>query len=712
MNFKEMRQQVRSVSVNHLVVDGKRLPCSVKAVVYQAGQAGGLRITTTNPSMMSSLLQDQQQQQEVREKLGLQIDAELAANQITYGVDVEAIQSLVAEFVEAILGGTESTVTGKVAEGVLPEAGRPGFLQYHLNPDGLPFMAMGRAGRLSAIRKVHLVKEGDLIVERHPPESGSAGTNVRGESLPSTDDPREVVLEPVAGPGTSIEGDRIVAAREGVVREDRRGGVRVVQELEVVEVNAASKDLPKTGVAGANFRICRGVRTGFGVFTSEDVFVGTRQEAATLDAASRARARNLFVRGQVTGNQLPAQYLSGEMEALEEGEQNEIKSQLAKSQIEVDEVFGAREVLNRNVSAGAILVQEHCFMSSLEADSDVLVDGNVVGGMVSFGGRLQVSGDLGNPEGTITRIRLESESRGQHDRQRLQDEMTAERARLQTRTEALDAHQKHMDQYAKKSQYWAALMADEQRPPRGATESRILKEYLEAAREKRRLEQEVADSKSVIRDQDLLLQKGGEEEEEEGQDLQITVKGTVYPGVTVETIRPLDARDAELTVQRKTAKGGAVPLKEIADELASAVEGYLAPRREALEDRQQALDQMFEGRQKRPEAPQVPNRRFQAEVLILGRGDTSAVADTVTLPMEGLLCVYARNPQTFYLTVMGKIKEPLRHVALQAKKADQGFVFEAAQGAEIPPWQQDTEILEELEMVRVLGESARDLLLD
>ena len=80
--------------------------------------------------------------------------------------------------------------------------------------------------------------------------------------------------------------------------------------------------------------------------------------------------------------------------------------------------------------------------------------------------------------------------------------------------------------------------------------------------------------------------------------------------------------------------------------------------------------------------------------------------------MEGVLSVYARDPQTFYLTVRGKIKEPLKDVVLRVSKTDNGFVFQCTNRSAATSWQHDTEMLEELETVRVLGQSAKALLLD
>ena len=179
MSPQETTPQAPPAPTNHLILDGNKLPCYVKAAVYHAGQAGGLGIKTMDPAVMMVLLQDEARQQQIREMLRKQVDEELTYHRITYGIDEEAIQALSDSFVESVVTGTESMVTGKIADGTLPEAGQDGFLQYYLNPDGLPLKAMGRAARLRAAKMVHQVKEGDLIVERHPPEGGKNGTNVR-----------------------------------------------------------------------------------------------------------------------------------------------------------------------------------------------------------------------------------------------------------------------------------------------------------------------------------------------------------------------------------------------------------------------------------------------------------------------------------------------------------------------------------------------------
>ena len=701
--------------VDHLVLDGERLPCRVKVAVYQGGLAAGLGIAAADPARMANLLSDGAKAGLIREALRKQVGEELARQGVTSGVQEEAILAAVEEFVGRVATGSGAMATRKVAEGQPPEPGEDGWLEYPMNPGGHPLHTLGRADQVSASGKVHQVKEGEILVVRHPPRAGQDGCDVRGERVAPGRPPREVSLEGVAGMNTTVAGEKLVAAIEGAYREDSRGRVRVVQEVETEEVNAATGDLPRSGVAATHFWVRRGVRSGFRVFTTEDVFVGSVQEAGALDRDTRVRARNLFVRGQVAGGPLPAEYLDGEMEGLEEAERRRIAHHIERSQIEVEEVFGAREVLGRNASAGTILIQTHSIMAALDAAEDVLVDGNLAGGVVSFGRRLQVVGNLGDAEGSVTRIRVGEEDRAGQKQGRLKADLQGRKAALETLVGRLEAHQEGMERQAKKGAYWAALLKGEKRPPRGPVESRILVQFFQAAKQKARLEQEVADGKREVADLGQMLQGDTGEGGEEGAALEACVGGTVYPGVLVELVRPLETADLEEKVLRKAGGGRVCSLQEIKKELSKEVSDYVTPRQERLEERRQALDQMFKGREQRPHAPELPNKRFQAEVLFAASDEEGAGKDggveAPGLHREGVLYVYAREPQKVYFKRVWRVEDPLKDATITVEKGDHGHTVRCVPSRTPPtPWQQDPEVLRRLEAIQILGQSARALL--
>jgi len=184
--------------------------------------------------------------------------------------------------------------------------------------------------------KVRQIKEKYVLVTHHPPESGKEGIDVRGKKVEPEHHSGDVSLKNIAGTNTEVNGNNILASITGVCREDDHRQVRVIQEMEVEEVNAITGDLPKAGVAETNFLVKQGVRTGFGVFTSEDVFVGEKYTPRALEKGAPIHARNLIVLDQVAGDQLPKPFLSGEMESLEDSEKNEIIHQLEKSTIETE----------------------------------------------------------------------------------------------------------------------------------------------------------------------------------------------------------------------------------------------------------------------------------------------------------------------------------------------------------------------------------------
>lgn len=714
MSAEESAPQPPTTPTNYLIVEGQQLPCFVKAVVSHGGQAAGLGIKATDPALLMVILQEEERAQQIRGLLRQQVDAELAHAGITYGLLEEEIGAAIDAFVEQVASGSGAMVTRKIAAGQPPETGKDGWLSYLLNPDNLPLQALGKTAHAQAAQQVHQVKAGDVLVERHAPEEGKSGQTVRGESVEPSRTPRDVTVGSVAGANTTVAGQKVVATLNGVYREDRWGHVRVVQDLEVEEVNAGTGDVPKSGMAASNFWVHKGVVHGFGLFTSEDVLVGSEQAMGVLEADTRIRARNLFVKGQVAGGPLPAEYLNGEIEGLEEAAQRKIKSLLEKSQIEVEGLFGARDVLNRNVSARTILVQTHSYNAALEAAEDVWVDGNLSGGVVSFGRQLLVLRDMGNAEGSVTRIRLGAQSWIERKQERLKTEIQTKKAEQKVRTEALEAHQAHLEHRAQKDTYWAALFKSEKRPPKGPFEQKVLEQFFPAMKKKKQLEQAVEDHKREIREREQAVQEIETNLEEEAG-LRVVVGGTVYPGVCVEIVRPLEAADLEGQVVRKTGAQDPVPLKDIKAALVTAVNDYLALHQEHVEEQKKAQEQMFKGRDKRPQAPTVKSKRFQTE-LVFPDGEIAALDESEdpeggTLSIEGELCVYSHEPQTFYVKQVGKVKDPLENVVITIEKNDDGYVFRwVPNKARLTAWQRDLERVEELDAIQVLGQTAKALL--
>lgn len=691
---------------NLMMWEGQPLPCFVKAVIYEAGQAAALGIKTPNPALIKSLLEDPDQQRELRTLLRQQVQEEMGYQGISYGIDDDHVAQVVDTFVEMVLKGTGDMASRKVAEGELPTLGEDGKLEYVRNPQGVALRLLGRQEQEQVLRQVYQVKKGEALVVRHPPVAGKSGVDVRGEKVEPKRPPEDVALQAISGPNTEVQLQKLVAAIDGVYREDLQGRVRVVQELAVDEVSPATGDLPRSGVAAVNVLVRRLIANGASLLTSEDVFVGTPQEPGVVEATSRVRARHLLVRGQVAGRPLPASYLSGEVETLESIAQRQVYSQLERSQIEVAGLFAAREVLGRNVNAGQVLVRDDVRGAALEASEEVLVDGHLLGGLVLCGTRLQVAGDLGNAAGTTTRVHL-GEAGGQskeQDRFRLQ----AEREKLEARVQALEAHQAGMEKKSAKSAYWAAFMRGEKRVPQHPLERQLLVQFLQAAKDRQRLEREVADAKRQVADLVRLVQEGGEGGAEGGEGFQVVVGGTIYPGVSLEMVRRLEPGDLEKKV--KDRSGHETTVGAVKSQLAEQVAHYIELYQEGVEERQKALEQMFKGMEKRPQPPRLQDRRFQMEVVFLAAPQAK---ESAPLVLEGVVYVLAHEPGTFYLKIIGRVKEPVRQLVVSVEKSGGELVFRCLPAAAPPvPWQQEARVLERLAGLGILGRSGRAHLLE
>ena len=687
--------------------NGHPLPMVVRVAVYRAAQVAALGVRSTDPAVFTSLLARADFERGFPDILRQQIHAEMRRHGIDTGVDEAAIEEAIAATMHALRAGSVETVSRKIAAGELPEDGTDSRFEYILNPDGLALADLGQEEQRRMRARVHQVDQGQRLVVRHPPADARPGITVTGESVPPRAQGHDESLLVIAGPNTEVQDKNLVATIAGVYREDERGHVRVVQELEVDEVNAVTGDLPHAGVAAVNVLVRRGVAAGAAIQTTEDVFVGAVGEAGTLEAGSRLRAGNLCVRGLAVGGGVPEAYLAGELAALEQSEQAKIRSELSASLVEVDEVLAVRELIGRSVTAGTVLVQTNAHGAAIEAAGDVQVDGDLVGGLVSCGGRVEVLADMGNEVGTPTRVRLELEGPQAKRRRRLEEELSAQSHRLNRLLGALDEHRKGMEARARKSPYWDALMRGDKRPPSRPIERRLLSQFLQSARQGKRMTQEVDDARTHQQGLEALLADMTARAGHTETGVRVLVGGTVHPGVSLEMMRPLDPADAERTVTDRTGKE--TTIAAVTARLAAQVERYVSLYEESVEERKEALDRMFEGREARPAAPKVPDRKFE-EVVSLPQ-ESQRAGDP--LRRQAAVQVHAHDPAGFYLKQMASVTEPVANAAVALEQVEGRLEFTCAAGEGAPTsWQQDESMLSVLEEIRVLGVSARRHLID
>jgi hypothetical protein len=332
-----------------------------------------------------------------------------------------------------------------------------------------------------------------------------------------------------------------------------------------------------------------------------------------------------------------------------------------------------------------------------------------VGGIVTFGRRLQVIGNIGNSQDTPTRIRLTVETHDEKKQVRSEVARQVMENRLETARRYLENHQRLMVAQSKKSDYWAALLKGEKRVPKGPIERRLLEQFFKATKEKTRLEQDVAAAEQGLTDLAAQAEGADETDDAGASELSIVVGGRVFPGVVVELITSLSEEDLEQKVIIR-GKEKSSSLQMVKQELSGVVKAFLEPREEQIAEKKAALEQMFEGRDQKPPPPQIPNKRFQVSFNFV-TAETEGSAGQA-LPMLGEAYVYAQNAQKIYLKRMWTVMDVVKHVELVIRRGEgQIEVRVKPCDSVIVPWHRTPEILEELTAVDVLGVTARTLLM-
>jgi len=684
------------------------VPLAVRIVIYQSGLVAALGIQSRHAAALSSLLESEEFRDALPASLLGEIHAQMNSQGIDTGVREEVIDEAIGEFMRtAISGGGDKMISRKIAFGEPPLAADDSRYEYVLNPDGFALrdLSDGDEKRRSEAR-VHEVRAGQTLALRHPPSSAKPGITVRGEPIAPTTAGADDDLLSIAGPHTEVEGERLVASIDGVCREDERGVLRVVQELEVEEVNRSTGDLPNSGVAAVNVLVRHNIDQGSAVQTTEDLFVGNlRGEAGTVEAGARIRAANLCVRGLVAGAGVPEAFLTGEMSALEPAEQEKIRAELEAGLIEVAEIFAAREVIGRNINADSAFVQANVHGAAIEVEGDLQVDGDLVGGLVMCGGMVEVLGDLGNEAGTVTRIRLELEGRQAKRRQQLLDELKRGQAMVKRLLAQLEEHRRGMEQCSRRSPYWAALMGGEKRPPARPMERKLLGQFLQSAREFKQFEQAVHDAQLNEQGLKRLLEETPEAPGSTGG-VRVLVGGTVHPGVSLEMVRPFEAEGGGQVVE--DARGQETTLADVRAGLEVEVEQYISLYEASIEERREALDKMFEGRETRPQAPRIPDKKFEMRVAL--RDGQARAGDLVR---EATILVHAHDPASYSLKQLARVVNPVKNAAIALEQVGDRLEFACTSGEGNPTaWQQNEQILSALDEIRISGISARRHLLD
>lgn len=182
----------------------------------------------------------------------------------------------------------------------------------------------------------------------------------------------------------------------------------------------------------------------------------------------------------------------------------------------------------------------------------------------------------------------------------------------------------------------------------------------------------------------------------------------MYPGVSLELVRRLEAGDLEKKVRDRA--GNQVTIGAIKSQLAEQVAHFVELYQEGIEERQKALEQMFKGMAKRPDAPRLQDRRFQMEVVFL---DETLVRESAPLVPEGVVYVLAHDPAVFHLKLIHRLREPVRQVVVSVVTSGGKVALQCRPSAgAVVSWQRDPQWLDRLAGLEILGRSGRSHLLD
>ncbi|MBX7058167.1 MAG: FapA family protein [Leptospirales bacterium] len=264
----------------------------------------------------------------------------------------------------------------EAARGSHPAPGRPAKVNYRFNPHprAAPESSEGRVDfrQLNVIQTCH---SGELLAELLPGEEGSAGFNVRGESLPP---PASATPEIIAGANVTFDSAlrTVTAGIDGHVRVEQPEGlcprisVEPILELNDVDYSVGNIDYPGT------VRIQGTVLDGFSVTASGDIAIEKTignvrlQAGGDISLAGGAFCRNAGM-------------------------------------IHSGANVYARFVQDGNISAnGSVYIEEAAINSRISAGKDIIVlggRGEIIGGVLLAGARVRAS-KLGARSEALTQI--------------------------------------------------------------------------------------------------------------------------------------------------------------------------------------------------------------------------------------------------------------------------------------------------------------------
>lgn len=658
-----------------------------RVAVYAGGLSAGLGIKPVDRGLLVEAVADPAQRSALKAKVLDRLGQALDKAEVTNGVDAAVLPEAAEAFVEAIAKGEDNVVARKVATGDPPEPAESARLEYPLNPDSLPMCKVHDVPETSDRKWLHMVHAGETLVQLIPAKQGKAGRDVRGQPV-EPEKPEEVTLASVRGANTVIQEDKLVAECDGACEENARGVLRVVPEVEVEAVDGSTGSIPEAGISSANILVARSIRGGYGVATSENVFVGLGKAAGKVEQTARLSARNLVVKGKVFG---PGEGGAG-------GDRNTL---------DVMETCIAKGLDRRAVSATRILVAGDVLLCTLEADDAVRIDGNMVGGQAICRKRFTLSGDMGTPDGgSHTRLMVPPPSDVSRKGKRLTASLNRQKKALadlqDKQSELADVDAKR----AKSDPYWASLSGGELAKPDSPRKAQTLRQFMDMVNMKKKLERSAGEIRKAV--ERLQEELEAEAEAAEGAEITACVLGKTYLDATFEASAKVEEDALELvvtyTLQGKRYRNHS--LKDILDELSRQARAYLEVHAAQVEERRQAIEQMFKNSGRRPTAPEIKHKRFELPFTWVA-ADADEEEEGGPFRVSTTAYVDSSEPGDLCVRTIVTPRQVLEAVTLNLKQEGPKINFSAAacERAQVD-WLRDPETAEFLDGIVVRGLTA------
>lgn len=265
------------------------------------------------------------------------------------------------DLISAVLDGKIEEDRILIAEGVLPQKGADGYLEYFFPIDNSLKPQLLEDGHIDyrEVSIVHSVEKDAPLIRKHSPEIGHSGTDVYGNIVPGISG-KEVELS--SGQGTyrdSTDNSLIKSVGDGIIQFDRKSNMVEVQRLFVV---SGSVDYSTGNIhVKSSVDVKEDVKAGFTIETPYNVEVKGSIENAIINCGG-----TLKVKGGIKGE--------------------------GKQYITVGEDLHAGYVANQNIKCGgSIYIINEIRNSTIECENEITIVKNTG---VLFGGKITATNKI------------------------------------------------------------------------------------------------------------------------------------------------------------------------------------------------------------------------------------------------------------------------------------------------------------------------------